>query len=67
VEAVREQAALFDDMHAHAENMMHAGAGEEEASQRYMVPARFSEYGIRSWDFTVGAARRSYYKSSRKR
>jgi len=67
VEAVREQAALFDDMHAHAEKMVRAGAGEEEASQRYPVPARFSDYGFRSWDFTVGAAMRSYYKSLRNR
>jgi len=67
VEAVREQAALFDDMHAHAEKMVRAGAGEEQASQRYVVPARFSDYGYRSWDFTVGAAMRSYYKSLRVR
>jgi len=67
VDAVREQAALFDDLHAHAEKMVRAGAGEEEASQRYVVPAWFSDYGIRSWDFTVGAAMRSYYKSSGKR
>jgi cyclase len=61
LDTVREQSALFDDLRAHAEKMMRAGASAEEAERRYVVPERFSSWGMRSWDFTVGAAMRSYF------
>jgi len=61
VEVVREQAALMDDLHAHAEKMMQAGVSAEEAADRYVVPERFSDYVIFSWDLTVGGALRSYF------
>jgi len=61
LDTVREQSALFDDLRAHAEKMMRAGASVEEAERRYVVPERFSSWGMRSWDFTVGAAMRSYF------
>ncbi|HEY1339814.1 MAG TPA: MBL fold metallo-hydrolase [Bryobacteraceae bacterium] len=60
-EIVEEQMALFDDMQAHADKMKAAGANAEEAAQRYQPPARFSNFRMLSWDFTIGAAMRSYY------
>jgi glyoxylase-like metal-dependent hydrolase (beta-lactamase superfamily II) len=64
LENVRDQRDLFDDLHAHAEKMMRAGATVEEAERRYVPAARFREYPIHSWDFTVAAAMRSYYGKS---
>ena len=61
LETVREQAALMDDLQAHAEKMIRAGATPEEAEQRYIVPKRFRDYPLSSWDFTVGSAMRSYF------
>ena len=63
LETVREQSALLDDLRAHAEKMMRAGVTAEQAEQRYIVPKRFQDYRISSWDFTVGAAMRSYYNA----
>jgi glyoxylase-like metal-dependent hydrolase (beta-lactamase superfamily II) len=61
LDVVREQVALFDDLSTHAEKMRRAGASVEEAERRYAAPERFRDYGFRSWDFTVGAAMRSYF------
>lgn len=58
---VREQAALFDDLYAHAERMMRAGATAEEAERRYIVPKRFQNHEIGPSWFTIGAAMRSYF------
>lgn len=63
LETVLDQCALFDDLRAHAEKMVRAGATAEEAERRYLVPERFQNYSIRSWDFTIGAAMRSYLQS----
>jgi cyclase len=63
-ETVREQAALFDTLGAHAEKMMRAGASADEAERRYIVPPRFQKFGVHSWGLTVGAAMRSYYQKS---
>ncbi|MBI3698712.1 MAG: MBL fold metallo-hydrolase [Acidobacteria bacterium] len=60
-ETVAHQSALFDDLRAHAEKMIRAGASVDEAERRYAVPQRFQGYGLHSWDFTVGAAMRSYF------
>ena len=60
-ETVLDQSALFDDLRAHAEKMLRAGATAEEAERRYIVPERFQDYRISYWDFTVGAAMRSYF------
>jgi glyoxylase-like metal-dependent hydrolase (beta-lactamase superfamily II) len=65
LETVREQAALLDDLHAHAEKMIRAGATPEQAEQRYIVPKRFQDYRLSSWDFTVGSAMRSYFAATR--
>ena len=67
LETVRDQCALFDDLRAHAEKMMRAGATPAEAERRYLAPARFQNYGIHSWDFTIGAAMRSYFAKLSKR
>ena len=60
-ETVQDQSALFDDLRAHAEKMISAGAPADEAERRYVVPRRFETYGLHSWDFTIGAAMRSYF------
>ena len=61
LETVREQAALFDDLRAHAEKMMRAGVTVEEAERRYIVPKRFQDYELFSWGLSVGAAMQSYF------
>jgi len=61
LDTVQNQSALLDDMRAHAEKMVRAGASVEEAERRYLVPKQFQDYSIHSWDFTIGAAMRSYY------
>jgi glyoxylase-like metal-dependent hydrolase (beta-lactamase superfamily II) len=61
LDTVRDQCALFDDLRAHAEKMMRVGATAEEAGRRYVVPERFQNFSIHSWDFTIGAAMRSYF------
>jgi glyoxylase-like metal-dependent hydrolase (beta-lactamase superfamily II) len=60
-ETVQDQCALFDDLRAHAEKMMRAGMTVDEAERRYGVPPRFQDHPVHSWDFTVGAAMRSYF------
>ena len=60
-EAVEEQRALFDDLRAHADKMKRAGASVDEAERRYTMPKRFQDFRMRSWDFSVGAAMRSYF------
>jgi len=59
-ETVRDQAALFDDLRAHAERMLQTGASAEEAERRYEPPKRYQDYEI-DWGFGVGAAMKSYY------
>jgi glyoxylase-like metal-dependent hydrolase (beta-lactamase superfamily II) len=60
-DTVQGQSALFDDLRAHAETMKRAGVSVEEAERRYVVPQPFQNYGLHSWDFTIGAAMRSYF------
>jgi glyoxylase-like metal-dependent hydrolase (beta-lactamase superfamily II) len=61
LDTVREQAALMDDLRAHAEKMIRAGASAAEAERRYKVPQRFQHCQIHSWGLTVEAAMRSYF------
>ena len=61
VDTVRDQCALFDDLRAHAEKMLRAGVAVDEAERRYLVPKQFQNHSIHSWDFTIGAAMRSYF------
>ncbi len=61
VETVREQAALFDDLRAHAEKMRKAGTPLEDAQQSYLLPERFRAQRMFAWGFTVGAALEKYY------
>jgi glyoxylase-like metal-dependent hydrolase (beta-lactamase superfamily II) len=63
LDTVREQMDLFDDLRAHAEKMKQAGAGAEEAERRYTAPARFKDFEIFAWGWTIGAALRSYYRA----
>jgi glyoxylase-like metal-dependent hydrolase (beta-lactamase superfamily II) len=60
-ESVREFIAVLDDLHAHAEKMIAAGASPSEAEDRYVIPAAFSQYPQYWWDWRIGAAMRSYY------
>jgi len=65
-EGIAAQIAVMDELGAHAEKMFKAGASAAEASDRYDVPANFSQLGIFSWGLTVGRAMESYYASYRK-
>ena len=59
--AFESQAALMDDLRRHAERMKKIGATAEEAERRYVVPARFGDYEIFAWSWTIGAALRSLF------
>jgi hypothetical protein len=61
LDTVREQMDLMDDLRAHAEKMMRAGATAEEAERRYTIPKPFEEFPVFSWNWTVGAALSSFY------
>lgn len=65
LETVRLQADVMDDLRSHAEKMIGGGADAEEATRRYRPPKRFEAYELFSWDFTIGAALRSYYRTLR--
>jgi cyclase len=60
-EAARVFADLLDHLRAHAEKMIAAGAKVAEAEDRYVIPTPFKEYDASWWDWTIGAALRSYY------
>jgi len=62
MEVVRQQIDLMDDLRAHAEKMIHAGIALDEAKRSYTIPARFREFGVTSWNWTIGAAVESYYR-----
>ncbi len=66
-ETVRDQSDLFDNLRAHAERMIRAGASAEEAERSYIVPERFRDYRVSGWGFRVGAAMYSYYDRLRPR
>ena len=59
--AVRELVDVLDDLHAHAEKMIAAGASPAEAEDRCEVPPAFAAYEHYWWDWRIGAAMRSYY------
>ena len=61
LEAVHEQMDLLDDLRAHAEKMMRAGANADEAERRYTVPKRFENFPVFSWNWTIGAGLVSLY------
>jgi len=62
-ETVHEQIEIFDDLRSHAEKMIRAGAGADEAERRYVVPKRFQDFDVSPWNWTVGAALQGYYAS----
>jgi glyoxylase-like metal-dependent hydrolase (beta-lactamase superfamily II) len=63
LETVREQQALFDHLHAHAERIRKAGGTAEEAERSYTIPRQFQDYHMRSWGISVGAAMQSYFRA----
>jgi len=67
LETVRDQADLMDDLRRHAVKMIEAGTSVEEATRRYVVPARFRDYDMLCWGWTVGGALRSYYRGLQSR
>lgn len=56
-------ASVFDDIAEQAEKLFRAGVPVEEARERYVIPERFSRLGMFSWNFTIGAAVASFYRS----
>jgi glyoxylase-like metal-dependent hydrolase (beta-lactamase superfamily II) len=62
-DTVRDFIGVLDDLHAHAEKMIAAGATPFEAEDRYVIPTAFSDYPHYWWDWRIGAAMRSYYAS----
>ncbi len=63
-ETIADQSAVFDDLRAHAEKMLRAGASADEAELRYTAPSRFKDYPI-YWGLGVAPAMRSYYAAGR--
>jgi glyoxylase-like metal-dependent hydrolase (beta-lactamase superfamily II) len=60
---VREQAAVMDDLRAHAEKMIRIGVDSHEAERRYVVPKAFQHFRISAWGWTIAPALRSFYAS----
>jgi glyoxylase-like metal-dependent hydrolase (beta-lactamase superfamily II) len=53
IATVRE---IFDDIAEQAETMFKAGVPVEEAQHRYVVPAKFKNFPVFAWGFTIGPA-----------
>jgi cyclase len=67
LDTVRDQIDLMDDLRRHAVKMIETGASVEEATRRYVVPARFRDYDNLCWGWTVGGSLRSYYRGLQNR
>jgi cyclase len=48
--------ALFDDIEDQAQKMHKAGVPSVEAADLYVVPEKYKNVGIFSWDFSIGPA-----------
>ncbi len=66
IDVAQDEIAVMDDLRAHAEKMMNAGASAEEATRRYTVPERFKNFPIFCWAFTVEASMAKYYAELKK-
>jgi len=53
IASIRE---VFDDIAAQTEKMYKAGIPAEEAQHRYIVPAKFKNFPVFAWGFTIGPA-----------
>ncbi len=62
IETVRQHIDLMEDIHSYAGKMKAAGMVLEEAKRRYTIPARFREFEVSSWNWTIGAAIENYYR-----
>jgi cyclase len=62
IETVRQHIDLMEDIHSYAGKMKAAGTVLEEAQRRYTIPARFREFRVSSWSWTIGAAIERYYR-----
>jgi cyclase len=62
IAAIRE---VFDDIAAQAEKMYKAGVPLQEAIDRYVVPDKFKNFPIYSWDFTIGPTITKLYEEWR--
>jgi glyoxylase-like metal-dependent hydrolase (beta-lactamase superfamily II) len=60
-EAVALMLALFDDMADQAQKMYKAGVPVEEATERYIVPAKWKDMRQFSWGFCVGRTIEQHY------
>ncbi len=54
LEAVALMRAIFDDIAEQAEKSYKAGVPVEEATERYVVPAKYKDFRQFSWGFCVG-------------
>jgi glyoxylase-like metal-dependent hydrolase (beta-lactamase superfamily II) len=52
---------IVDDLKGHARRMFDKHRNPEEAIQSYRVPEKYSDWGVISWDFSIGMAIRKYY------
>jgi cyclase len=62
IEAVRQHIDLMEDIHSYAAKMKAAGMALDEAKRRYIIPARFREFEVFSWSWTIGAVIERYYR-----
>jgi cyclase len=53
--------AVFDDIDSQAEKLYRAGVPVEEATERYVVPAKYKDFRQFSWGFTVGRTIEQFY------
>lgn len=57
---------VFDDIAEQAEKMLQAGVPVEEAQHRYVVPAKFKNFPVYAWGFTIGPAIARIYAETKK-
>jgi glyoxylase-like metal-dependent hydrolase (beta-lactamase superfamily II) len=60
-EAVTLMLELFDDMADQAQKLYKAGVPVEEATERYVVPAKWKDMRQFSWGFCVGRTIEQHY------
>lgn len=54
--------AIFDDIEEQAQKLHKEGVPAEEAQDRYVVPDRFKNFSLFTWDFSIGPTILKLYK-----
>jgi len=61
METLAVMRAVFDDIAEQAEKLYKAGVAVEEATERYVVPAKYKDFRQFSWGFCIGRTIEQFY------